>query len=97
MEKLTQRQISRKIKLIQNNISLYVILIFPIIIVIVFHYIPIIGITIAFNDYDFMKGIFRSDYVGLKCSKKFLTDGKFVEIFLNTLKPSISSLIFSLP
>jgi len=90
-----QRRSSRK--LFQNDIALYIMLIFPIFIVIVFRYIPIAGAVIAFKDYDFMKGIWGSDFAGLKWFERFLSNRKFISIFWNTLSLSVNSLIFSFP
>ncbi len=86
-----------KWKLFKNDIALYIMLIFPILIVIIFRYIPIAGTIIAFKDYDFMKGIWKSDYVGFKWFSRFLKNRKFISIFWNTLSLSINSLIFSFP
>src|SRR5690554_794554 len=92
-----ENQKKSRLKSMRNDIALYVMLIFPIAIVIIFRYIPMAGAMIAFKDYDFMKGIWGSDFAGLKWFKKFLGDRKFTIIFLNTLKLSISSIIFSFP
>lgn len=92
-----QKLCRSKWELFKNDIALYVMLIFPIVIVITFRYIPMVGAIIAFKDYDFMKGILRSDFVGLKWFDRFLRNRKFISIFLNTLSLSVNSLIFSFP
>lgn len=55
------------------------------------------GTIIAFKDYDFMKGIWGSNFIGLKWFAKFLNNKKFISILWNTLSLSISSLLLSFP
>lgn len=65
---------------------------------IVFKYGPMYGVQIAFRDYRIAKGIWGSDWVGLKWFKEFLFDPHFGKIFLNTLILSLYSLAtFPLP
>ncbi|NLB82336.1 MAG: sugar ABC transporter permease [Clostridiaceae bacterium] len=96
---LVRRQKARqsKRKLIRNDIALYIMLIFPVLVVIVFRYIPIAGAIIAFKDYDFMKGIWGSSFVGFKWFQRFLKNRRFISIFWNTLSLSVNSLLFSFP
>lgn len=92
-----QKARQSKRKLIRNDIALYIMLIFPVLVVIVFRYIPIAGAIIAFKDYDFMKGIWGSSFVGLKWFQRFLKNRRFISIFWNTLSLSVNSLLFSFP
>ena len=93
------KRLSRKSrwKLFKNDIGLYVMLAFPLLIALVFRYIPIGALIISFKNYNFVQGVFGSPWVGLKWFEKFLTSAKFGQIFWNTLKISLYSLIFSFP
>jgi putative aldouronate transport system permease protein len=67
---------------------LQVVIIFGLIFLIVFCYVPMFGIIIAFRSYKISSGIrgfFTSAWVGLKWFKEFLTDYRFALIFRNTL------------
>ncbi len=86
-----------KWKVFKNDIALYVMLIFPVVIVIIFRYIPMAGAIIAFKDYDFTKGIWGSNFIGFKWFARFLGNKRFISIFWNTLSLSVTSLIFSFP
>jgi putative aldouronate transport system permease protein len=86
-----------KWKVFKNDIALYVMLIFPVVIVIIFRYIPMAGTIIAFKDYDFTKGIWGSNFIGFKWFARFLGNKRFISIFRNTLSLSVNSLIFSFP
>jgi len=51
--------------------QLYLILLIPITLTIVFSYIPMAGIIIAFKEYSFRDGIFGSPWVGMKNFERF--------------------------
>lgn len=66
----------------------------------IFHYLPMFGILIAFEDFKISSGIlgmFTSEFVGLKHFKAFFTDYKFTELLANTLSLSVLKLLFSFP
>lgn len=78
--------------------QLYLLVLLPMIAVIVFHYVPLYGVQIAFRDYSPKKGFFGSKWVGLKHFKRFFNYPKFWEIMWNTLKLNLINLItFPLP
>ncbi len=77
--------------------ALYVMLILPVAVALIFRYIPIGYLTIAFKDYNFVDGLFGSPWDGLRWFKKFFGYRKFLQIFTNTLKVSLYSLIFGFP
>lgn len=47
---------------------------------IIFHYIPMYGVIIAFKDYNFRKGILGSEWIGLKHFIRFFENPFFLEI-----------------
>lgn len=63
----------------------------------IFCYIPIYGIIIAFKDYDLMKGIMGSEWVGLKNILLFFKDPYFFRLIRNSLLLNVYSLIFAFP
>lgn len=67
----------------------------------VFAYLPMLGITLAFKDGDYqlniLNAIFKSEWVGLKNFKTFLTDSNFVDILLNTLGLNVLMLLINFP
>lgn len=78
--------------------QLYLLVLFPMLTVFIFHYIPIYGIQIAFRDYSARLGFFGSPWVGLKHFRRFVTYPKFWQIMWNSLKLNLLSLVtFPLP
>lgn len=88
---------ARTWKIIRKNKAVYLMLLPVIIYYILFHYKPMYGIIIAFMDFNPRKGIMGSDWVGLKHFKDFFTGYYFWRLLRNTLKLSLSTLIFGFP
>jgi putative aldouronate transport system permease protein len=61
---------------------------------VVFKYLPIYGMIIAFKDYKFLDGILGSAWVGLDVFKEVFGGFAFWEVFRNTFVISIYKLIF---
>ncbi len=72
-------------------------LLFPVIYILIFCYVPMGGILIAFKDYSFRKGIMGSEWVGLKYFKQFFHNPDIVKIIKNTLIISFYQLLVSFP
>lgn len=77
--------------------QLYVFILIPVIFVIVFSYVPMYGITLAFKDYSIRDGILGSPWVGFKYFEQFFRSPNFILLLKNTLLLSIYSLIASFP
>lgn len=77
--------------------DLYLLLIPGIIITIIFKYIPMYGIQIAFRDYNAVDGFWGSEWVGLDWFKKFFTYFNSVRMIRNTLLLSLYTLLWSFP
>lgn len=82
---------------IQKRWQLYLMLLLPISYIIVFCYVPMGGIVIAFKDFSFRKGIMGSSWVGLKYFKQFFSNPDMVRLLRNTLVISMYQLIVSFP
>lgn len=93
MKDLTPLQ-KRKIK---SNIPLYVLLFPSIILLIMFAYIPMLGLVIAFKDYSPANGILNSPWVGFKYFTQFFNSVQFGTTMMNTLKISIYSILVGFP
>lgn len=63
----------------------------------VFHYYPMSGLLIAFQDYSLQGGFYRNEWVGLRYFRDFLNDSNFWRYVGNTLSMSIAKLVFGFP
>ncbi|MDE7008573.1 MAG: ABC transporter permease subunit [Lachnospiraceae bacterium] len=77
--------------------QLYLMLLLPLAYIIVFCYVPMGGILIAFEDYSFRKGILGSGWVGLKYFEQFFSNPDMMKLLKNTLVISFYSLLISFP
>ena len=93
MKDLTTLQ-KRRIK---SNIPLYVLLFPSIILLIMFAYIPMLGLVIAFKDYSPANGILNSPWAGFKYFTQFFNSVQFGTTMMNTLKISIYSILVGFP
>ena len=87
----------KKSKLKSSNWQFWAIIALPVIYAIVFAYIPMGGIIIAFKDYSIRKGILGSSWVGLKYFKQFLTSPNSVLVIKNTFILGIYTLLANFP
>ncbi len=83
---------------VKQHWQLYVFFLGPaLLLTIVFRYIPMGGILIAFQKYNPFKGILGSEWVGLKYFEQFLSSPDFMQYLANTLKLSIFGLLWGFP
>ncbi len=72
-------------------------LVVPIVITVIYKYIPMYGLQIAFRDYKPARGFFGSKWVGLYWFERFFTAPTFRRMIVNTVKLSFFSLLWSFP
>ncbi|WP_313133887.1 ABC transporter permease [Anaerocolumna sp.] len=97
-KKKTKNRVKKKKSLeIITNKWLYLMFLPVFIWYLLFAYLPMGGMVIAFQKYDIVKGIFKSAWVGLTNFKILFTDPYFPRLFSNTLLLNIFGLIFGFP
>ena len=67
------------------------------ILLILFNYYPMYGVTIAFKDFKILKGISGSEWIGLANFEKLFSGGDFLHILRNTIVISLLKLACGLP
>lgn len=92
----TRKKIDVK-RYMKNNWQLYIFILPAILYFFVFNYLPLYGIQIAFKDYKVVKGIWGSEWVGLKHFFTFFDAYYFKRLIVNTLVLNISYLLWSFP
>lgn len=81
----------RFVKDFKRDWQLHLLVLFPVVYMFIFDFIPMYGIQIAFRDFRPISGITGSEWVGLKWIKNFLSSPDFLEIFRNTISLSLYS------
>lgn len=87
----------RLIANIKKHPTLYIMSLPVIIYFIVFHYFPMYGIIIAFQNFAPMKGFLGSPWVGLQHFQEFFSDMYCFRIIKNTILINLYGLIFGFP
>ena len=80
-----------------KKISLYIMLFIPIIYFIVFHYLPLGGIVVAFKQYNIFQGLWDSQWVGLGHFKEVFASGEFRTALKNTIVLNLGELFITFP
>lgn len=87
-----------KVNYVKKNWQLYLFFLMPgLLLTIIFKYLPMGGLLIAFEDYNVIKGVLGSPWVGLEYFRRFLSSPDFMNYLLNTLKLSIYGLLWGFP
>ena len=74
------------------------LMLFPVLLYyIIFHYIPMLGIVIAFQDYKPALGVFNSDWVGLEHFIGFFSGPFAWRLIRNTVLLSVYQILFTFP
>lgn len=99
-EKLKQTQVSRwesTSKSLKKDWQLYTFLILPVIYLIIFQYLPMIGNVIAFRRFVPGGSMLGQDFVGLRYFEMFWNDRTFWRVFRNTFTIGGLTLLFNFP
>ncbi len=87
-----------KVKMeIKNCGALYIMALPVALYYILFRYIPMFGVVMAFQKFNIAKGIFGSPWVGLDNFVTFFNSYYFVRLLRNTFLISITDLVFNFP
>lgn len=81
----------------KRNWQLHLMILLPLVWVIIFSYVPMYGIQIAFRNYRARAGILGSEWVGLENFQKFFSYYRWSLLLKNTLAISVYSLCAGFP
>ena len=83
---------------VRQHWQLYVLFMLPaFLLTIIFRYIPMGGIAIAFTEYNPIRGILGSEWIGFANFTRFLHSPDFMRYLVNTLKLSVFGLLWGFP
>ena len=95
---VSKRTWREKMTYVKKNWQLYLFFLMPgLLLTIIFKYLPMGGLLIAFEDYNVIKGVLGSPWVGLEYFRRFLSSPDFMSYLMNTLKLSIYGLLWGFP
>lgn len=77
--------------------TLYLMLLPAMIYLLLFNYIPMYGVTIAFKNFSAVKGILGSPWAGLRQFNRVFSSPNFAPLLSNTLTLSLYQLLVTFP
>jgi putative aldouronate transport system permease protein len=80
-----------------RNKHIYLMLLPVVLYYVVFHYLPMYGAVIAFQDFNPVKGVFGSKWVGLQNFQDFFSSVYFGRLIFNTIAINVLDLVFGFP
>ncbi|WP_242984494.1 ABC transporter permease subunit [Clostridium sp. chh4-2] len=93
----TKKSGSKTWKAVKEHKVLYLLMIPGLLYFILFRYLPMFGLVIAFKDYNIFKGIWASDWVGLANFKALVHSSDFWNVMKNTLVISLTKIVIGFP
>jgi putative aldouronate transport system permease protein len=82
---------------LRRNKHVYLMLLPVLLYYLIFHYGPMYGAVIAFEDFNPVRGVFGSKWVGLQNFQDFFSSVYFGRLIFNTVAISVLDLIFGFP
>ena len=76
---------------------LYLLMVPGLLYFVLFRYLPMFGLVIAFKDYNIFKGIWASDWVGLANFEALVHSSDFWNVMKNTLVISLTKILIGFP
>ncbi len=77
--------------------SLYIIALPALIVMLVYKYIPMVGILLSFTDFQAGMALDRVEFIGFKWFEMIFTGGDFMHVLGNTIYLSLLKIVFSFP
>ena len=96
MVKITQKKMPLG-KYLSTHWDLYLLLLPGILLTLLFRYVPMYGLVIAFQNFNIFKGFSKSPFVGLANFQKLLGDSYFYTALKNSFLISFYKLVFTFP
>jgi putative aldouronate transport system permease protein len=87
---------SKRFKGLKKTWPLHVLIFPAVVIALIFHYVPIFGLVMSFQDYKPWLGFFKSDWVGLKHFQALFMFDESKQVIWNTLIISIQKIVCGL-
>lgn len=87
----------RYVKDLTQNWDLYLFVLPAVVSVLLFHYLPMYGIQIAFKNFRPVQGIWGSQWAGLKWFERFFGSAQFGSLMTNTLLLNFQLLLLTFP
>lgn len=91
---ILRRHLGRRILL---NWEIYLMALPGLVLLLIFRYLPMYGIIVAFKDFNVIRGILHSPWIGFENYVRLMSSSEFKRAFYNTLSISVLRMLFGMP
>ena len=84
-------------KTVCRNWQLYLLLLLPMAYFLLFKYVPMLGVVVAFKDYNIFSGIWKSPWIGLDAFREIFAMDGFFNALRNTFVLNLLDLVIGFP
>lgn len=92
-----KKRAGKTLSYVREHPWLYVLLLPSFIYIILFCYVPMYGVIISFKDFDLIRGIFQSDWIGVRNFEQLFTSSQFWKVFRNSITFSMLRILWGFP
>lgn len=86
-----------RLRLLRRDYQLWIMILPAVAVILIFNYIPMYGIQLAFRDYDFSKGLTGGEWRGLHYFQQFIDSYLFTDLMTNTFLISLVTIVVGFP
>ncbi len=86
-----------RLRLLRRDYQLWIMIMPAVAVILIFNYIPMYGIQLAFRDYDFSKGLTGGEWRGLHYFQQFIDSYLFADLMTNTFLISLVTIVVGFP
>lgn len=83
-------------KTLKKDGALHLMMLLPVIVLFIFHYVPLFGVTMAFQKYNPAKGFMASPFIGLDNFKELFSTPGFIQSVENTVVLAVGKIILGI-
>ncbi|MCL6460103.1 MAG: ABC transporter permease subunit [Gorillibacterium sp.] len=94
---MATKNMKKTLRYLNKKKYLYLLLFPGIVYFLIFNYVPMYGVLIAFKDFNFSKGILHSPWIGFENFRYMFGLSDFYQVFWNSLYLSLLRLVFGFP
>lgn len=96
-KQLTRTTPGKKIKSLLNNWQLYALILLPLLYFLTFKYVPMVGVVVAFKEYNIFKGVWASEWIGFEAFREVFRMDAFYRALRNTFVLNVLDLVIGFP
>lgn len=92
-----QKPVSRRLRYLSRTWTLYLMMLLPMAFFMIFRYVPMTNIVMAFKNYNMFKGVWESEWAGFRWFERAFASADFWDALRNTIVLNVLDLVVGFP